>query len=128
MQGNFVDFVVRQRWRIAQTYTIITPLIGILNTSLYFLIALGVFDVDLSYLGVFIGFSIILLMFLIVGYILDKLGYFKKDLQKSFSSQIKDVYLIQADWNALLTAHYMKKNTDELENLVKNHKIHDVLK
>lgn len=127
MKDRLVNFIVRQRWRIAQTYTLIVPIIGILNTFLYFLIALGVFEVDLSYKGVILGFLGILSIFLATGYGLDKLGYFRKDLQKSFSSQIKDVYLIQADWNALLTARYMKKSEEELVELIENHQIHRVL-
>ncbi|KKM85631.1 hypothetical protein LCGC14_1287120 [marine sediment metagenome] len=121
-----INFIVRQRWRIAQTYIQILPLVGILNTFLYFLIFLGVTGVGLSINETLLGFTIILFVFGSIGYILDKIGYFKKDIKKSFSSATLDAYLIQADWNAIKIAYYSKFSKEELDEIMNKHSINDI--
>lgn len=123
MKINLLDFIVRFKWRIAQTYIQITPIVGILNTFLYFLIFLGVNDIALSVIGTLGIFTIILLVFAIVGYVLDKIGYFRKDIAKTFNSATLDAYLIQAEWNALNIALYSKMSKEELEDMIINHRI-----
>ena len=123
MFDTFLNFLVRQRWRIAQTYLTILPIVGILNTSLYFLIFLGVTGVSLDRLELFLGFLFLMMSFTFIGYILDKIGYFKKDISKTFSSAQLEAYKLQADWNALKIAYYSKFTKEELAILIATHTI-----
>ena len=118
-----VNLIVRQRWRIAQTYLTILPIVGIMNTFLYFLIYLGVNDVSITVVQLLGIFSILLAFFALIGYFLDKLGYFKKDIKKSFSSAQLTAYKVQADWNALKIAYYSQFNKDELEVMMEEHEL-----
>lgn len=116
-------FVVKQRWRIAQTYLMITPLVGILNTFLYFLITLGVNDIQTSALEMFVGIMFVLSFFLLVGYFLDKKQLFSKDLEKGFESMNLNLFELQSNYNAINIALYMKYSKEELADMLANHEI-----
>ncbi len=116
------NFSVRQMWRISSTYKYLIPLIGIINTTLYAIIAIGVTDIiELTVLNVMIGLLVLFAIFNIFGYLLDKLAVFSKDYEKLFGTQIKPIYLEQSDYNAILMAYYSKFSKEELEKVLKEH-------
>lgn len=116
------NFSVRQMWRISSTYKYFVPLIGIVNTTLYAIIAIGVTNiVDLTVLNVLIGLLVLFALFNIIGFLLDKFSVFSKDYEKLFGTQIKPIYLEQSDYNAILMAYYSKFSKEELEEILSKH-------
>lgn len=113
---SIIEFMVRQRWRISQTYLLLVPFIAIINTFLYFVIAVGVtdlFDLNIFTLSVILLTPIILIN--LFGYILDKVGYFKTEQRKNMRSNTVEIYKETSDYTALFTALYMKLSKEEIE-------------
>lgn len=121
---NIKPFIIKQIWRIKQTYTYLLPLIGIINTILYFVIAIGVTNlVQLTFFRVSCGILGIFLVFNLVGLLLDKTNVFSKDYEKMFEGMSMTSSGIIAEYQALKFVQYSRMTDDEIADLVDNHKV-----
>lgn len=117
-----LNFLVKQVWRIKEAYRYFLPLIGIINTFLYFIIAVGVTKLFVLTIPRFIMFILfVFFTFNIIGYVFDKLNLFSKDYAKVFEGMTLSTYVLQTDYLALKIAQLEKLTIEEINDRLEDH-------
>lgn len=109
----------KQIWRVTQTYVVLRPFFNVVQLILWGVIAIGVNEwFSLTWENFAIIMVLAFLTFNLVGYILDRKGFFLEHKVREFKITSPILWISQMRYNAALLATFIRLSDEELEEII----------